>query len=335
MKKFLLSLSALLVILLSGCQDTGMESLQLGLTLPGRFPSGSSYPVVINTLPDMTALINLIEPQIATASNHNDVYLYRIEEHIFFNSERFVRDRANAMAESFNVNWDVAAFVDGYSPALPPATFIKPSQVANASMLYNAAQLSIIDSYAETLYDATDFESILGAGNYVRSRIRNGLFTSEQRYLMMAFVISAEVLAFDFFNEEYSGVKNVIIETGVTGETLNCRVNWRSVWAGAVVGGVATGIHGVVIGATGGTVALPGFGTATGAVGGGVFGFAKGFIGGAASSIAAELLTSCFSQTVRHDTTPPEYMCDTFEEIKQNSNCLEWADKKLAWKING
>ena len=78
------------------------------------------------------------------------------------------------------------------------------------------------------------------------------------------------------------------------GRVMGCEVGWRSVWAGAVVGFTVGAVKGGITGATGGTVVFPGLGTATGAVGGAVFGGALGFIGGAATSVAANLVTSCF-----------------------------------------
>lgn len=84
--------------------------------------------------------------------------------------------------------------------------------------------------------------------------------------------------------------------------TSNCKVNWRNVWGGAVLGGVGNGIRGAIIGGTGRTVALPGVGTVTGAVSGAVFGFAQGFVGGAAYGVAQELLLSCFRSTQSQDT---------------------------------
>jgi len=72
-----------------------------------------------------------------------------------------------------------------------------------------------------------------------------------------------------------------------------CSVNWRNVWAGAVIGLVANGTRGAVIGCAGGTVALPVFGTAGGCIGGAVFGGTAGFVTGTLTTVAAELLTSC------------------------------------------
>ncbi len=73
-----------------------------------------------------------------------------------------------------------------------------------------------------------------------------------------------------------------------------CTVNWRNVWAGAVISGTVGAVGGLKIGLAGGTVILPGIGSATGAVGGAVLAGANGFIGGTLVGVAGELLTSCF-----------------------------------------
>ncbi len=78
------------------------------------------------------------------------------------------------------------------------------------------------------------------------------------------------------------------------GRIMGCSVNWRSVWAGAVVGFVGGAVRGAFVGAITGTFTVPILGTAIGGVGGAVFGGAVGFAGGAVTSVAANLLTTCF-----------------------------------------
>lgn len=81
-------------------------------------------------------------------------------------------------------------------------------------------------------------------------------------------------------------------DTGEGGSS-GCSVNWRDVWAGAVVGLTVGATQGAYVGATAGTVTFPVVGTVTGGVSGGVVGGAIGFISGAATTVAAGLITSC------------------------------------------
>lgn len=78
------------------------------------------------------------------------------------------------------------------------------------------------------------------------------------------------------------------------GRMQGCSVNWRNVWLGGVVGFFGGGAAGAYTGCTGGTVVLPGVGTAAGCVGGAVLGAAGGFIGASVSGVASEHLGSCF-----------------------------------------
>lgn len=72
-----------------------------------------------------------------------------------------------------------------------------------------------------------------------------------------------------------------------------CAVDFRNVWAGAVIGLGIGAYQSATAAAIAGTVVFPIVGTVTGAVSAGVVGGAIGFIAGAATSAAAELLTSC------------------------------------------
>ncbi|AGA80183.1 hypothetical protein [Echinicola vietnamensis] len=71
-----------------------------------------------------------------------------------------------------------------------------------------------------------------------------------------------------------------------------CSVNWRNVWAGAVVGLVTGATTGAYTEPTAGTVTFPVVGAVTGGVSGGVVGGAIGFVTGGVSATAAELLTT-------------------------------------------
>lgn len=72
-----------------------------------------------------------------------------------------------------------------------------------------------------------------------------------------------------------------------------CSVNWRNVWASAVVGFFSVGASTAYVGATVGTVTVPRIGTVTGGVAGFFAEGAVGFVSGATTTIVAGLITSC------------------------------------------
>ena len=113
------------------------------------------------------------------------------------------------------------------------------------------------------------------------------------------------------------------------GKTMECSVDWRDVWVGAVFGLVTGATYGTYIGATAGTVTVPILGTAVGAVGGAVFSGAVGFVSGTIGGIATSLFTSCtraensnLQQTYASCEAAWEaYM--TYETNKMPSDCFQ------------
>ncbi|WP_115867368.1 hypothetical protein [Marinoscillum furvescens] len=157
--------------------------------------------------------------------------------------------------------------------------------------------------YLDEGYDIVDsFEQELNNSNDL---------TEEERIQLIEFTSSTRALL-DFMSSD--GIQAMYAQmapefndstSAQNGRVMGCDVGWRSVWAGAVVGFTVGAVKGGITGATGGTVVFPGLGTATGAVGGAVFGGALGFIGGATTSVAANLITSCFRPEMagRHETS--------------------------------
>lgn len=88
-------------------------------------------------------------------------------------------------------------------------------------------------------------------------------------------------------------------ESSSEGRKLDCSIDIRSVWAGAVIGLSIGAVRGGIAGFFAGSFTVPVLGTATGTVGGAVFGGAAGFVGGAISSIASGLLLTCGRPTPR------------------------------------
>jgi hypothetical protein len=283
------------------------------------------------TLPDMTAFNALADTQLNIVFHDNSNYTYPLRQHLFLNYERFVRDQTGSYNTAFGSQaLNATSFADGFDFSSLPTTHVKPSQVANVSTLYSAGQLIILDNFSTLMYDATGQASVTNASFLASWDVRNSTtLSNNDKIEVLAFVRVGVAFATDFFNNESDYLKTIIqTETGATPET-NCRVNFRNVWAGAVVGGVANGVRGAIIGATGGTMTFPGLGTVGGALGGGVIGFATGFAGGALSGVVSELMTSCFRQAYMKSSIPA-YLCDDFQEILYNPDCSEYFDRKYA-----
>jgi hypothetical protein len=86
-----------------------------------------------------------------------------------------------------------------------------------------------------------------------------------------------------------AGIK-VIQDNTAKSSRIAARVDVKGALQSGVIGLASGAVGGCYTGATGGTVAFPGLGTATGCLGGAVIGGALGFIGGVVGSIAQDLL---------------------------------------------
>lgn len=300
--------------------------LPTGVTAAALPPPGS--------IPNMTSFNALLETQLNQVYHLNSNYIYDIQTHLFFNYERFLRNQVGAYNTAFaSQTLNVTTFSDGFNFSSLPTSLVKPSQIAEVSLVYNSTQLTILDTYTVAMSNATGHTHYLNASLQAAQAVGNSSLTNEEKIEVMAFVNAGVKLAEDFFYNESNFVKTVIVgEIGPpTSSASNCKVNFRNVWIGAVVGGTVGAVAGVKIGAAGGTMTFPGVGTVTGALGGGVIGFATGFAGSALTGIAAELLGSCFRPSHIRDTSAP-YGCESYNAIAFNVDCLEFYDKKIIWR---
>lgn len=94
-------------------------------------------------------------------------------------------------------------------------------------------------------------------------------------------------------NSKMSNVGSVIMNGSLNPPDLDCKIDTRGILMGAVVGGFANAIKGALVGAAGGTIAVPGFGTVTGAVAGFMVGFATGFTSGVVLGTITSLALTC------------------------------------------
>ncbi len=183
-----------------------------------------------------------------------------------------------------------------------------------SSGLYSLEQLQFLNPFILEFSQKEDYESAIKLCEDFESEIIASSMAEEEKVMLVQF--SASSLTIAKFAKE-GGIKKIsnkmIEDLGITslGGRINgdCKVDMRDVWLGAVLGGTVRGITG----AGGGTIVIPGIGTATGAIAGGVVGFASGFLEGALLTTAGSLLATCFRPDPNKCGTPgnPECLPDS------------------------
>ncbi|MFC5409552.1 hypothetical protein ACFPMF_09555 [Larkinella bovis] len=140
-----------------------------------------------------------------------------------------------------------------------------------------------------TMYE---IEAIDLANNFDNQIRANRVLTETEKYQLFEISSATRTVA-SIYDQ---------LETDIRGHTSarigRCKVDARGVWTDAVIGFFVGVSGGLKVGCTGGTVTLPGIGTATGCVGGAVLGGAGGFVGGAITGVASQLLQTCFRNSV-------------------------------------
>jgi len=160
--------------------------------------------------------------------------------------------------------------------------------------------------------------------------------TDDEKIQLVAF--SALTSSFSTFVKE-GGLdevrSSIILETGQDSSPENasngrisgtCKVNWRDAFRNGVEGFLGGALRGAWVGATTGTIAVPGIGTVTGAVSGAVAMGAVGFVGGVGGSLAKQAIWNCVLSTTAVDAGCQYY----FDRARNNtisiqdipSNCL-------------
>ncbi|SNT05897.1 hypothetical protein SAMN05421640_2203 [Ekhidna lutea] len=193
------------------------------------------------------------------------------------------------------------------------------SRIADSGY-FSQKQLEFIETMGILMGEVRSSIELQEAIDELRIKLANSKgMTDEEKYEMIALVEYTNSLHQNLINGGLGQIANNILNTENgrildapdldftnhcpddvnqpcdTGEggSSGCSVNWRDVWAGAVVGLTVGATQGAYVGATAGTVTFPVIGTVTGGVSGGVVGGAIGFVSGAATSVAAGLITSC------------------------------------------
>ncbi len=257
------------------------------------------------------------------------LYTMRASNITYYNYERLVKDHLSSLKQIFGATvFNVPEFAHTFVYSVPTTNII-PSEVPGARQIFNIYQQRLIDPYFKGMYNQHIMSdaSVAKLYNDTKYNIRASIYLNDaDRILPLAIVESAHA----FLLKYRAGGVSISLAALTPVVTNDCTVSFRSVWASAVIGGVSNGIRGALIGATGGTMTLPGLGTVGGAVGGGVFGFAAGFLAGAGGAVAEELLTSCLRKTKYSE---PSDFCKKFENaFKQR--CIDELPHRKLWFID-
>ncbi len=197
-------------------------------------------------------------------------------------------------------------------PFYPAPPFSSSFNQTNAiQTLNNVIDTARIFSDIQKMYIKALSRDIASLDNYVdgfamvtafRNQITHSKELSENdKILLLEFASGTNALLEFMENDGALAVQRSLQEmlgnSVPIGRLMECSVDWRDVWVGAVFGLATGATYGAYLGATAGTVTVPILGTAVGAVGGAVFSGAIGFVSGTIGGIATSLFTSCTRAT--------------------------------------
>jgi hypothetical protein len=332
-------LATLLITTVVSCSE--MELEKRGSLSTGSVAAAGG-PVIVLPPPsvNVTQFRSVVSAAIDANFSNTDVYMLKYQSLVYHNYERSIREQTTSFnASTFNIpnfnSYTVGHSID-LSNIKDNGTNVLLSDVPGFSALFSATELSILNQYVNHIYSANDeFDT-----GYQYNLARNSITSNSSiPYGQKVFMLSILEVMNEHTKKYFAGTWKGTLGTDVENESQSsgsgdCKVSWRQVWLGGVVGGAAGAIAGAKIGLAGGTVAFPGLGTVTGGVGGGVIGFATGYIGGAATSVVTELLSTCFRKT---KTMQPDLNCQDFQYYLDHPHCeQELQDHKLWWStING
>lgn len=282
------------------CQDESNLTLQPVPPPPGGIWEPAPTPPSGPSL-NSSAIRDIFKTEITSQTTNSERYIGIYGNHLYFNYERLVREGVESLKPKLNMQgFDFNSLSSQFSISTNYPSNVLPSQVPGANSFYSIAELSIMDSYVSKMYNATMAAHCQFYYNMIKDKILNSGLPNDRKIVLLGVIETGNEFAKGFFNGSWRNIYTDINNVVVSGSG-GCSIEWRGVWASAVVGGVSNGVRGAIAGAGGGTVAFPGLGTATGAIAGGVFGFATGFIGSAVGGVAANLLTTCFRKMVSNE----------------------------------
>ncbi len=170
--------------------------------------------------------------------------------------------------------------------------------VIDTTRIFNTVQKMYIKALSRDIAGLENYVDGFEIVNAFRNQITHSKELEENDKLFLLEFASGTNALLEFMENDGAiavqrSLQEMLGNSVPIGRTLGCNVNWRSVWAGAVVGFTVGVVVGGITGATAGTFTVPVLGTAVGGVGGAVFGGAWGFASGAVTSLAGNFLTSC------------------------------------------
>jgi hypothetical protein len=149
-------------------------------------------------------------------------------------------------------------------------------------------QLELALPFIDNLYSINSLSEVNSISYDFTMQVANSTLSEQEKWGLFSLSSSAVNVAYFIDNGGTQVIYQELVQSlgdpndpSFGGRVKGCSVDWRGVWAGAVVGLAGGAASGAYVGCTGGTVVFPGLGTATGCVGGAVLGGATGFIGGA------------------------------------------------------
>lgn len=254
MKKFIFSI--FLISLLFACQNDQVESLKskpnyLEITANLNKAYGNTFQVALKSKNSLNAIKDYLKTEVYNGNINFDAIQFE--------------NRAGAARAKVNEEIDISFLTAGQQLLAEP--FLK--SILSLDSLDNPSQAElIIQEFNQEVISS----SLTEEEKYQLISIGSSIYAGVQIVAKISEAISNQEL-------KNSG-----------GRVAGIRWSTKDALRAGVQGLAAGGLSGLYVGCTGGTVALPGFGTAAGCVGGAVFGAAYGFVGGIGSYAVSRVL---------------------------------------------
>lgn len=307
MRKFFFTISSVMIfIILASCQKSNYETLAIN----DNFDYYSFVKVAKSSSSNklLNSKISINNTTFSSSSNDNSGDFY-------YSTEK--KSTNNAKSNKLS--------------SLTSPSNDSPLDLSTYEIL-STNQLDILTPFINNIIQQSDnfgnIENLIN--NFDLTVSQSTILTNDEKLLLGQ--LSAQLQIFsDFFStnqhnlfvSELGNGKYIMYldNSQINSSSGGCKVNFGSVWRGAVIGFFTGGVSGAKVGCAGGTILIPGFGTAGGCVGGAVVGAAGGFLGGALTSAAAELLGTCFKKGGAEEIQD-EYIIATFENVETIPNII-------------
>lgn len=176
-----------------------------------------------------------------------------------------------------------------------PGSRVSAASIFEISNIYNENQKELLVPFTENILDINNENDGFNVINDFKEKVYESIsLTYEEKVQLIEYSSGMQSILAFVNNGDLDRIQSKIFGKSVNnGRQLECNVNMRDVWAGAVIGLAYGAIRGGVVGGTTGTFTVPVLGTAVGGVSGAVFGGAVGFVEGAITATVGSLLLTC------------------------------------------